>query len=47
MEDFIKDLSISLIAIIAAKGLDELVEVLKRKASKKDPQNRGKHSKRS
>lgn len=47
MEDFSKDLAIALVAVIAAKALDELVEVLKKKASKKTPQTRGKHSKRS
>ena len=47
MEDLGKDLAIALVAVIAAKALDELVEVLKRKASKKTPKARGKHSKRS
>lgn len=47
LEDFGKDLAIALVAVIAAKALDELVEVLKHKTSKKTPKTRGKHSKRS
>lgn len=47
LEEFNRDLAIALIAVIAAKALDELVEVLKKKASKKTPKTRGRHSKRS
>ena len=42
MEELPKDLIISLLCVLAAKGLDELVEILKEKASSK----RGKHSKK-
>lgn len=43
LEDFSKDLAIALIAVIAAKALDEIVEAVKRKTPKKP----GKHSKGS
>lgn len=43
MEEIGWDLLITLIGVVAAKALDELVEFLKEKTSGK----RGKHSKRS
>ena len=43
LEDFGKDLAIALIAVIAAKVLDEIVEAVKRKT----PRKPGKHSKGS
>lgn len=42
LEEFIQDLIVSLVCVLAAKGLDELVEIIKEKASRK----RGKHIKK-
>lgn len=42
MEEFAKELLVVLIGAVAAKALDELVEAIKEKASRKH----GKHSRR-
>lgn len=47
LDDFKRELAVALIATIAAKALDELVDALKEKASKKTPERPDEHSKRS
>ncbi len=36
MEDFLSDLAIAMIAVLAAKALDELIEFIKEKKNPKD-----------
>lgn len=36
MEDFLSDLAIALIAVLAGKALDELIEFIKEKKNPKD-----------
>ena len=43
MQDFLRDLAVTILGVIAAKALDEGIEAIKRKTS---PQP-GKHAKRS
>lgn len=47
MEDFGKDLLITLMGVIAAKALDETIEGIKKVIKKKTSPQPGKHAKRS
>ena len=47
LEDFGKDLLITLMGVIAAKALDETVEAIKKAVKKKTSPQPGKHAKRS